>query len=86
MQVIVGIPGLEPLEPVIEFVSNNHQHFTGGIFFINTQNEHLMKATEEAIKEVRFAKLACLHSYGMFAKHKIMFAKHLGYQGTSLVL
>lgn len=44
--------GLKPLEPVVEFVNKNHQHFTGGIFFVSTKNSHYITQAEDMIKEV----------------------------------
>ena len=36
-----------------EFVTNHHQHFTGGVFFVSARNRHFMRGAEEKIKQVK---------------------------------
>lgn len=55
--------GLKPLEVVIEFVTGHHEHFTGGVFFINAENKHFIMGAEGRIKEVRKIDNALLRLY-----------------------
>ena len=51
-QVIVGIPGVKPLEVAVEFANSFHSHFTGGVFFVNASNRHFIAAAQERIEMV----------------------------------
>ena len=53
MQIIHGIHGLRPSEPVIEFINKHHTHFTGGIFFVNGAASEFVEAAEKKISQVR---------------------------------
>ncbi len=52
IQLIQGAHGLKPTEPVINFISKYHTHFTGGIFWYNGTNAQLVKAATENIRKV----------------------------------
>ena len=34
MQLLHGSPGVDLMEPVVDFIYKNHSHFTGGIYWI----------------------------------------------------
>lgn len=52
LQIFFGVHGLKPSEVVIDFVTDHHKHFSGGVFFISAENEHFMIGAENKIKEV----------------------------------
>ncbi len=52
LQIICGLPGLRPLEPVLQFVSRNHTHFPGGVFYIPAHNDHFCSAAMQAVAKV----------------------------------
>lgn len=51
-QLLQGSHGLKPKEPVIDFISKFHTHFTGGVFWVNGTCPELIQGAAESIREV----------------------------------
>ena len=79
-QLIHGVHGLKPSEPVIDFVKKHHAHFTGGIYFVSGAVPEFMEAAEHKISQVRpsFTLLCVLYIYTYYAVHMVVSLKHNG--------
>ena len=53
LQVLRGSPGVKPSEPLKDFIHLHHQHFRGGIFWINCRSPQLVEASVDYITKVR---------------------------------
>ncbi len=52
LQMVHGVHGLKPSEPVIDFISKYYTHFTGGVFWVNCSSSEFIRAAEHLIDEV----------------------------------
>ena len=53
-QVLRGVPGVVPSEPVKDFIHSCHEHFSGGIFWISCKNKQLIRASVNQIHSVSY--------------------------------
>ncbi len=51
-QLIHGVHGLKPSEPVIDFITKYHIHFSGGVFWVNGSSPEFIRAAELLIQKV----------------------------------
>jgi hypothetical protein len=51
VQVLQGWSGMKPTRTAVAFIYKFHEHFTGGIFWINGSNEKFLKASLVSVKE-----------------------------------
>ena len=51
VQLLRGPPGVKPSECVLNFVHSYHEHFRGGIFWINCRSQYLVEASLKYIED-----------------------------------
>lgn len=47
-----GSVGVDPSEVAIDFITSYHDHFSGGIFWINCQRPEMIRYSSENIEKV----------------------------------